>query len=282
MVTDASGDIRSYRAVVFTAQSWMLLSKIDCDDSLFPIDHWTAIERTHYMESSKLFVPVDRPFWLDKDEITGRDTMSMTLTDRMTRGTYLLDGGPDRPAVICLSYTWCDDSLKWLPLSANERMEVMLKSLSEIYRHVDIRKHIIGSPVTVSWENEPYFMGAFKANLPGHYPLSAPAVHPLHAGPAARRQARHRPRGRRHLLDGGLGRGRHPDRAQRRVGCDAPLRRRHRPEEPRAGRSVRRDRARRAPRGLSRSRSRYAATAGRYVRGGPWRRRRVVAPMAEE
>ncbi|WP_405818726.1 NAD(P)/FAD-dependent oxidoreductase [Streptomyces sp. NBC_00838] len=173
-VTDAAGDIRTYRAAVFTAQSWLLLSKIDCSDSLFPIDHWTAMERTHYMESSKLFVPVDRPFWLDeavddRGEPTGRDTMSMTLTDRMTRGTYLLDNGPDRPAVICLSYTWCDDSLKWLPLSANERMEVMLKSLGEIYPKVDIRGHVIGSPVTVSWENEPYFMGAFKANLPGHY-----------------------------------------------------------------------------------------------------------------
>ncbi|CAM5238568.1 hypothetical protein SAURM35S_04702 [Streptomyces aurantiogriseus] len=34
-VTDAGGDIRTYKAAVFTAQSWMLLSKIDCDDSLF-------------------------------------------------------------------------------------------------------------------------------------------------------------------------------------------------------------------------------------------------------
>lgn len=168
-VTDASGAIRTYRAAVFTAQSWMLLSKIDCGDDLLPIDHWTAVERTHYMESSKLFVPVDRPFWLDRDERTGRDAMSMTLTDRMTRGTYLLDDGPDRPAVICLSYTWCDDSLKWLPLSADERLEVMLKSLREIYPTVDVRKHITGSPLTVSWEDEPYFMGAFKANLPGHY-----------------------------------------------------------------------------------------------------------------
>jgi lysine 2-monooxygenase len=173
-LTDADGRIRTYRAAVFTAQSWMLLSKIDCDDALLPIDHWTAVERTHYMESSKLFVPVDRPFWLDealddKGEPTGRDVMSMTLTDRMTRGTYLLDEGPDRPAAICLSYTWCDDSLKWLPLNAEERMEVMLKSLKEIYPGVDIRKHVIGDPVTVSWENEPYFMGAFKANLPGHY-----------------------------------------------------------------------------------------------------------------
>ncbi|WP_329180831.1 flavin monoamine oxidase family protein [Streptomyces sp. NBC_01477] len=168
-VTDATGDIRSYKAAVFTAQSWLLLSKIACDSALFPIDHWTAMERTHYMESSKLFVPVDRPFWLDQDPRAGRDTLSMTLTDRMTRGTYLLDDGPDRPAAICLSYTWCDDSLKWLPLSAHERMEVMLTSLGEIYPGVDIRKHIIGNPVTVSWENEPWFMGAFKANLPGHY-----------------------------------------------------------------------------------------------------------------
>ncbi|CAL9368475.1 flavin monoamine oxidase family protein [Nocardiopsis dassonvillei] len=169
-VTDASGSTRTYAAAVFTAQSWMMLSKIDCDEDLLPIDHWTAIERTHYMESSKLFVPVDRAFWRDRDPETGRDVMSMTLTDRMTRGTYLLEGSdPDGPAAICMSYTWCDDSLKWLPLSANERLEVMLSSLSKIYPGVDIRSHITGDPVTVSWEDEPYFMGAFKANLPGHY-----------------------------------------------------------------------------------------------------------------
>lgn len=173
-VTDADGKVRTYRAAIFTAQSWMLLSKIDCADDLLPINHWTAVERTHYMESSKLFVPVDRPFWRDEaldpaGVPTGRDVMSMTLTDRMTRGTYLLDDGPDRPAVMCLSYTWSDDALKWLPLDVNERMEVMLKSLAEIYPGVDIRRHITGDPVTISWENEPYFMGAFKANLPGHY-----------------------------------------------------------------------------------------------------------------
>ncbi|MEB3369707.1 flavin monoamine oxidase family protein [Saccharopolyspora mangrovi] len=168
-VTDASGATRDYRSAVFTAQSWMLLSKIDCAEDLLPADHWTSIERTHYMESSKLFVPVDRPFWRDVDPVTGRDRMSMTLTDRMTRGTYLLDHGPDQPAAMCLSYTWCDDSLKWLPLSARERLDVMLKSLRAIYPDVDVRSHIIGDPVTVSWEAEPYFMGAFKANLPGHY-----------------------------------------------------------------------------------------------------------------
>src|SRR3712207_9109458 len=88
--------------------------------------------------------------------------MSMTLSDRMTRGTYLLDQGEGRPGLVCLSYTWADDSLKWLPLSATERMEVMLASLREIYPDVDLRRHVIASPVTVSWESERDSMGAFK------------------------------------------------------------------------------------------------------------------------
>lgn len=168
-VVDAEGFIRTYASAVVTVQSWMLLNNIRCADDLFPIDHWTAIERTHYMGSTKVFVLVDRPFWKDKDPETGRDSVSMTLTDRMSRGTYLLDQGEGKPGLICLSYTWSDDSLKLLALNATERMEIMLRSLEEIYPGVDFRSHIISSPVTLSWETERDFMGAFKANLPGHY-----------------------------------------------------------------------------------------------------------------
>jgi tryptophan 2-monooxygenase len=87
----------------------------------------------------------------------------------MSRGTYLLDHGDDRPGLICLNYTWADDSLKVLPLDPAARMEIMLRSLQQIYPKVDIRSHVIATPVTVTWEAEPAFMGAFKANLPGHY-----------------------------------------------------------------------------------------------------------------
>jgi monoamine oxidase len=45
----------------------------------------------------------------------------------------------------------------------------MLKALREIYPGVDIARHIIGDPITVSWENDPNFLGAFKGALPGHY-----------------------------------------------------------------------------------------------------------------
>ncbi|OZC92849.1 amine oxidase [Rhodococcus sp. 06-418-1B] len=169
VVGDADGGERSYPAAIVTAQSWMLLSTIECDDDLLPIDHWTAIERTHYMGSTKVFVLVDRPFWKDKDANTGRDVVSMTLTDRMSRGTYLLDQGEGKPGLICLSYTWSDDSLKLLALGPTERMNLVLRSLEGIYPGVDFRSHIVGEPVTVSWETERDFLGAFKANLPGHY-----------------------------------------------------------------------------------------------------------------
>ncbi|WP_327065623.1 FAD-dependent oxidoreductase [Kitasatospora sp. NBC_01250] len=169
LVEDAGGGRASYPAVVHTPHVWTLLSQIDCDPALLSTEQWTAVERTHYMGSSKLFVLTDRPFWRDRDGATGRDTMSMTLSDRMPRGVYLFDEGPDRPGVICLSYTWNDDSLKVATLSDEQRLEVLLGALREIYPGVDLRRHIVGPPVSVTWETDPLFMGAFKANLPGQY-----------------------------------------------------------------------------------------------------------------
>ena len=157
------------RPSITTCQSWLLSTRIHTEETLFPAELWTAIERSHYMQSSKTFVMVDRPFWKDIDPATGREVMSMTLTDRLNRATYLLDNGPDQPAVILLSYTWNDDALKWLALDADQRVELMLHSLEQIYPGVDIASHIVGQPITVSWEADPNFMGAFKANLPGHY-----------------------------------------------------------------------------------------------------------------
>ena len=44
-----------------------------------------------------------------------------------------------------------------------------LDALKKIYPQLDIEKHIIGDPITVSWESDPNFLGAFKGALPGHY-----------------------------------------------------------------------------------------------------------------
>lgn len=166
---DRWGVNRVHDAVVTTCQSWLLTTEIDCDESLFSQDLWMAFDRTRYMQSTKTFVMVDEPFWKQTDPKTGRDLMSMTLTDRLTRGTYLFDNGPGRPASICLSYSWMSDSLKMLPHSVERRVDLALNALEKIYPGVDIRSHIVGAPVTVTWEDDPYFLGAFKGALPGHY-----------------------------------------------------------------------------------------------------------------
>jgi monoamine oxidase len=168
-VVDRWGRRNSYDAVLATCQSWLLTTAIKTEESLFNQKLWMALDRTRYMQSSKTFVMVDRPFWKDKDPLTGHDVMSMTLTDRLTRGTYLFDNGPDQPGVICLTYSWMSDALKMLPFAVDRRVELALEALAKIYPTVDIASHIVGDPITVSWESDPNFLGAFKGALPGHY-----------------------------------------------------------------------------------------------------------------
>ncbi len=168
-ITDQWGRTEAFDAVIATCHSWLLSTAIDTQENLFSHEMWMALDRTRYMQSSKTFVMVDRPFWKDRDPRTGREVMSTTLTDRLTRGTYLFDNGDDRPGVICLSYAWMSDALKMLPLPVERRVDLALGALEKIYPDLDIRGHIIGDPITISWESDPNFLGAFKGALPGHY-----------------------------------------------------------------------------------------------------------------
>jgi len=168
-ITDQYDNEYDFPVVLATCQSWLLTTSIETDESLFSQDHWMALDRTSYMQSSKTFVMVDRPFWKDIDPETNQACMSMTLTDRLTRGTYLFDNGDDQPGVICLTYTWMADALKMLPLPAEKRAKLALDALHKIYPKLDIRRHIVGHPITISWEADPNFLGAFKGALPGHY-----------------------------------------------------------------------------------------------------------------
>lgn len=168
-VTDQWGNEDTYAAVLATCQTHLLTTAIDVEETLFSQKNWMALDRTRYMQAAKTFVMVDRPFWKDIDATTGQPVMSMTLTDRLTRGTYFFDNGDDQPSVICLSYAWMTDALKVLPLSDEKRVELALSSLAKIYPGVDIASHIRGAPICVSWEADENFLGAFKGALPGHY-----------------------------------------------------------------------------------------------------------------
>ncbi len=168
-ITDRWGATKFFDACLVTCHSWLLTTYMQVEERIFSPKLWMALDRTRFMQSAKTFVMVDRPFWKDKDPRTGRDLMSMTLTDRLTRGTYLFDNGADKPGVICLSYSWMSDAMKMLPLPVDKRVKLALDALKRVYPTLDIEKHIIGDPITVSWESDPNFLGAFKGALPGHY-----------------------------------------------------------------------------------------------------------------
>ncbi len=167
-VTDIWGVARDYAAVLATCQSHLLTTSVAVDEALFDQKMWMALDRTRYMQAAKTFVMVDRPFWNDIGP-DGRPLLSMTLTDRITRGTYFFDYGPEKPAVICLSYSWMTDALKVLPYGPEKRVQLALSALERIYPDVDIRSHIRGNPICVSWEADENFLGGFKGALPGHY-----------------------------------------------------------------------------------------------------------------
>lgn len=140
---------------------------------------WEAVMYTHYMQSAKVFAATRRPFWTH----VGTDmqyTMSVTLSDGITRGTYLLDyaagQGDHRGSGMFLSYTWNDDSLKFLgdrdaPLPSH--VQVCTSLLDAIYapHQLDLAAEfgMVDPFVEINWEQQPFFLCAFKMNLPGQY-----------------------------------------------------------------------------------------------------------------
>ena len=181
VVHEQDGTARAFPAAVYTPHKRTLVTNVRCDRALLPTPVWTAVERSHYMGSSKLFVLVDRPFWRERDPRTGREVMSTTLTDRMPRGVYLFDEGPDRPAVMCLSYTWNDDSLKMGPLTPEERLDGVP---GRARRHLPRRGRPLPRHRAAAHGDlgeRPSFPGGVQGEPAGPLPLPAAAVHPLHA-----------------------------------------------------------------------------------------------------
>lgn len=142
---------------------------------------WEAVEYTHYMQSAKIFMATNSPFWKDRDD-SGKHLMSVTLSDRLTRGTYLVDyGGNGQSGVtgsgIFLSYTWNDDSLKFLgdrnaPGELLTHAHMCRTVLQDIYPNLRLADYLApggNSEIEINWEDEPLYLGAFKMNLPGQY-----------------------------------------------------------------------------------------------------------------
>jgi tryptophan 2-monooxygenase len=90
------GRYKLYDAVLVALQSWLLTTYMQCEEICFRRKcgwRWTA-----RATCSRQNFCYDGPAILERQGSTyGHDLMSMTLTDRLTRGTYLFDNGDDKP-----------------------------------------------------------------------------------------------------------------------------------------------------------------------------------------
>ncbi|MFU5001705.1 flavin monoamine oxidase family protein [Pseudomonas paraeruginosa] len=164
-------------------------AQIAAADALLGSELWEAVMYTHYMQSTKLFAATRSAFWTERGS-DDRRIFSLTLSDRLTRGTYLVDyagsSGCYKGAGIFLSYTWNDDSLKFLgrcpdlltgdspPASPlPEDIGLCTHLLEKLYPNAELRSHYtdVQPFAQVNWENQGHYLGAFKMNLPGQYEL---------------------------------------------------------------------------------------------------------------
>lgn len=128
-----------------------------------------AINETHLIGSSKLFLLTREKFWL-------KETLPHTiLTDTLAKGVYCLDYQPDDPeghGVVLISYTWEDDSHKLVTLKDKQaRLARLVEELSqtapEFARHLVPMDNDPKFILEYDWLTHPLAMGAFKLNYPG-------------------------------------------------------------------------------------------------------------------
>lgn len=172
-----------YAAVVYTPHVRVLdkfrymngAAGLEAMQSLLTQKQWEAVMYTHYMQSAKIFAATREPFWHRRGP-DGKQLMSITLSDRLTRGTYLVDYGRNSDGYqgsgIFLSYTWNDDSLKFLgDRQGQQHGKLCTALLDQVYPGLNLASYFTDTDpfVEINWEDEPFYLGAFKMNLPGQY-----------------------------------------------------------------------------------------------------------------
>jgi tryptophan 2-monooxygenase len=169
-----SGAAASFDAVIVatTTRSMQVdMNLSDCAEPLLPEPVRSGVRGLHLMNSSKLFVLTRSKFW----QKHGSRLPANIQSDTLVRGLYCLDYNPDTPTegpgVVLISYTWGDDSTKYLGLkNANERLEACLRSLEHQAGDfvTELRREIMPEHTRmIDWQLEPGYYGAFKLNQPG-------------------------------------------------------------------------------------------------------------------
>jgi hypothetical protein len=91
------------------------------------------------------------------------EILRVNVTECDDHQRYIIGGAEQVPRKL---WTHCPDTLTHWPTGTTL---ASLNGGATRSGAVRIRSHILGDPITVSWEADENFLGAFKGALPGHY-----------------------------------------------------------------------------------------------------------------
>jgi monoamine oxidase len=165
VITDASGRTESYAAAIITCSLRALEMNVKINRETFSDEVWTAIQNIHLINSGKVFVRTKTTFWKD---LPPEETLTCTITDEATRGTYLFEFEDTPSGVICLSYSWGDSATKFEALSEDQRLQKALHTLEKIYGR-DLISDQVEESISYYWQQANGYNGAFKLTFPGQY-----------------------------------------------------------------------------------------------------------------
>ena len=135
---------------------------------VLPVECNTGIQQLHLMNSSKLFVLTRSKFWATDP---AQHFPQNIQTDGLVRGLYCLDYPGTDHGVVLVSYTWGDDSTKYIAIKDPAvRLAHLLRSLREYApEFVDRLQAETMAEHTrlVDWQDREHYYGAFKLNYPG-------------------------------------------------------------------------------------------------------------------
>ena len=138
-----------------------------CSDLLTPAQN-AAIRDMHMTRSSKLFIRTAAKFWRS-------GTFPQNIqTDQLPRGVYCLDYPQTENGVVLVSYTWEDDSQKLQAFGPKDRFLLLREQLAvDTPEFAAALDPVNGEILSIDWQDQPGFHGAFKLNLPGQESANA-------------------------------------------------------------------------------------------------------------
>lgn len=127
-----------------------------------PKEKYAAHRSVHYASATKIVLVFDRPFWEDDGIVGGHSTTD--LPSRMIY--YPVHKFPSGKGVLLASYTWADDSTKFLGLSDEDAIQSCLNDLAKIHGEHIRGLHRPELGFVKRWSADPYAIGPFVIFTP--------------------------------------------------------------------------------------------------------------------